>query len=161
MERKILVACYSHSGNTKKIAESIMKMTGGTFFEIQPDPAYPADYNATVRQARSEKQRGYTPALKRSVGDIKVYDIVFVGSPNWFSAPASPVSTFLSETDLSGKTVVPFCTHGGGGEAHVLSGIAEKCPLSEVLKGLAIYGNGCGDAEAAVSKWLRDIKLVN
>lgn len=161
MERKILITCYSHSGNTKKVAESIMKMTGGTLFEIQPDPAYPADYNATVQQARSEKQRGYTPALKHSVGDIKVYDIVFVGSPNWFSAPASPVVTFLSEADLSGKTVVPFCTHGGGGEAHVLSGIAEKCPLSKVLKGLAIYGNGCGDAEATVSKWLRDIKLVN
>jgi flavodoxin len=161
MERKVLIAYYSHSGNTKIVAESIKKATSGTLFEIQPDPAYPADYNATIRQARTEKQRGYTPALKYSVGDIKVYDIIFVGSPNWFGAPASPVVTFLSETDLSGKTAVPFCTHGGGGEAHVLSGIAEKCPLSEVLKGLAIYSNDCGNAEAMISKWLRDIKLVS
>jgi flavodoxin len=161
MERKVLIACYSHSGNTKKVAESIKKVTGGTLFEIQPDPVYPADYNATVRQARDEKERGYTPALKHSIGDIKVYDITFVGSPNWFGAPASPVATFLSETDLSGKTVVPFCTHGGGGEAHVLSGIAEMCPSSEVLKGLAIRSSDCGNAEAMISKWLRDIKLVN
>jgi flavodoxin len=161
MERKILIVYYSHSGNTKKVAESIKKVTGGTLFEIQPDPAYPADYTATLQQTRKEKQEGYTPALKHSVGDIKAYDIIFVGSPNWFSAPASPVATFLSETDLSDKTVVPFCTHGGGGEAHVLSGIAEKCPSSEVLKGLAVRSNDCGNAEAMISKWLRDINLAN
>jgi flavodoxin len=71
------------------------------------------------------------------------------------------VATFLSETDLSGKTVVSFCTHGGGGEAHVLSDIAEKCPFPEVLNGLAIYSNDCGNAEAMISKWLRDINLVS
>jgi flavodoxin len=161
MEKKILIAYYSHSGNTKKVAESIKKVTGGTLFEIQPDPEYPADYNTTLQQARKEKLNGYTPALKYSVGDIKAYEIIFVGSPNWFGALASPVATFLSETDLPGKTVLPFCTHGGGGEAHVLSGIAEKCPSSEVLNGLAIYSNDCGNAAAMISKWLRDIDLMN
>jgi flavodoxin len=62
-----------------------------------------------------ELDSGYKPALKTKINNIKSYDIVFIGYPIWWGTFAAPVKTFLSEYDFSGKTIVPFCTHGGSG----------------------------------------------
>ena len=66
---------------------------------------YPNSYNAVVDQAKKEIQAGYKPALQSTLDRIESYDTIFVGSPNWWSTIAPPVATFLSEYDLSGKTI--------------------------------------------------------
>jgi flavodoxin len=153
-----LIVYYSRSGNTRRIANLIHQQVGGTLHEIQPEEPYPGSYNATVDQAKKEIQAGYKPALRSTLDDIESYDTVFVGSPNWWDTIAPPVATFLSEYDLSGKTIVPFCTHGGGGLGRIGQDIAKQSPQSTVLSSFEIYGSGGGNAQVKVSAWLRDIK---
>ena len=149
-----LVVYYSRSGNTQRIANLIQQAVGGTLHEIVPEAPYPRSYDATVEQAQREIQAGYKPPLESEFDSVEAYDTVFLGSPNWWSTIAPPVATFLSQHDLSGKNVVPFCTHGGGGLGRIVQEIAELCPRSTVLNCFGVYGSGGADAKARVSAWL-------
>ncbi len=160
MSRHILIAYYTRTGNTRRIAQYIQDTVGGELFEIQPATPYPRSYNAVVEQAGKEIKADYRPALKAMPSDIKPFGIVFVGSPNWWSTIAPPVATFLAGHDLSAKTVVPFCTHGGGGQGRVAGDVAKLCPQSTILKLFEAYGNGGANAQAAVGRWLREIGIV-
>jgi flavodoxin len=160
LKQNILIAYYSRSANTRTIAKLIHGEVGGTIFEIQPERPYPVDYNTVVDQAKKEIQAGYRPGLKSKIDNIEVYDTLFIGSPNWWSTIAPPVASFLTEYGLSGKTIVPFCTHGGGGQARVLQDIARLCPGSKVLPGFDIYGDGGSGAKAKVSSWLSKIETA-
>jgi len=159
MDRKILVAYYSHSANTKKIAEEIHMKTGGTLCEIQPEISYPTDYDTVVEQAKKEINMGFRPRLKTKVENMESYDMIFIGSPNWWSTVAPPIATFLEENDLSGKIVAPFCTHGGGGEGKVKKDIAKLCPQSTITSCLSFYGSGGRDKQSKISSWLREIGI--
>jgi flavodoxin len=161
MAGHVLVAYFSRSRNTCRIANLIHQQVGGTLHEIQPEEPYPDSYNATVDQAKKEIQAGYKPALRSTLDDIESYDTIFVGSPNWWNTIAPPVATFLSEYDLSGKTIVPFCTHGGGGLGRIGKDIAKLCPQSTILTSFEIYGSGRGNAQARVSAWLHNIGMTH
>jgi flavodoxin len=160
MKKQILIAYFSHSGNTQKIANLIHQEVGGTIHQILPEAPYPNSYNAVVNQAKKEIQAGYQPALQTTLEQIESYDTIFVGSPNWWSTIAPPVVTFLSAYDLAGKTIVPFCTHGGGGLGRIEHDLAKLCPQSTILSCLDIYGSGTGNAQVKVSGWLRKIGLT-
>ena len=160
MAGQCLIVCYSRSGNTRKIADLIQQEVGGTLHEIEPETPYPRSYDATGDQAKREIQAGYRPALQAALADVESYDTVFVGSPNWRNTIAPPVATFLSEHDLSGKTIAPFCTHGGGGLGRVGEEIARLCPESTVLRSFHIYGRGGVDAQARVSAWLSHVGMT-
>ena len=159
MAEHILVVYFSRTGNTRKIANLIHQEVGGTIHEIRPKVPYPNSYDAVVDQAQKEIQAGYKPALQSTLDHIESYDTIFVGSPNWWSTIAPPVATFLSEYDLSGKTIVPFCTHGGGGLGRIGQDIAKLCPQSSILSSFEIYGSGTGNAQAEVSAWLRKVGM--
>jgi flavodoxin len=156
----ILIAYYSHSGNTGKIAALIQKQVGGTLFSIEPETAYPQEYAKVVEQSRKEIPEGYKPPLKTKAPDIAAFDTVFVGSPNWLNTIAPPVATFLTENDLSGKKVAPFGTFGGGGIGKIAEDIAKLCPKSTVLEGTALSKDGGADAEASIAVWLKKIGLA-
>lgn len=160
MAAKILVAYFTRSGNTRKVADLIHGVVGGTIREIQPQVPYPDEYAVVVEQAKKEIRAGARPALKSEMADVESYDVIFVGSPNWWSTIAPPVATFLSECDLSGKTLVPFCTHGGGGPGRIAKDIAKLCPRSTVLDGFEVYGGGTGSTQSSVSAWLRRIGIA-
>jgi flavodoxin len=156
-----LIVYYSRSGNTRKIADLIQQEVGGILHEIEPETLYPESYDATVDQAKREIQAGYKPALRSDLDSVEAYDTVFVGSPNWWNTIAPPVATFLSQHDLSGKRIVPFCTHGGGGLGRVAQDIARLCPESTVLRSFYTYGRGGVDAQARVSAWLGQIGMTH
>ncbi|MGN0904042.1 MAG: flavodoxin [Alphaproteobacteria bacterium] len=149
---KTLIAYYSWSGNTRKAAEAIQAATGGDLFEIQTAQPYPEVYRALTDQAKKEIADGYRPALKNKVPDISGYDVVFVGSPNWWGTIAPAVSTFLGEYDLSGKTVVPFVTHGGGGVQRTVSDLTAQCTGCSVARAFVTYGGNLDGIEA----WLKE-----
>ena len=96
--------------------------------------AYPGSYNTIVEQAKKEIQAGYRPVLKTGINYIKNYDMIFVGTPNWWSTIAPPIATFLENYNLTGKTVVPFCTHGRGGFGHIESDIATLDAARDALR---------------------------
>ncbi len=152
----ILTAFYSWSGNTRRIAELIRKETGCDIFEITPAVPYPGDYNLTVKQARQEIQRGYKPALA-GLPDISGYACIFIGTPNWWSTMAPPVASFMEGLDFAGKRVIPFSTHGGGGEASCALDISRLAVGASVLKSFCVYGDGGAGAASSAAKWLRSI----
>ena len=158
MIEPILIVTFSRSGNTRSIAALIHQEVGGTLFEIEPATAYPAAYNAVVEQAKREIRAGFYPPLVALPEHVETYATLFIGTPNWWDTLAPPVATFLAETSWSGKTVAPFCTHGGGGMGKIPQDLARLCPGATVLNCLAFYGSGGDHAQAEVSAWLRGIR---
>jgi flavodoxin len=158
---KILIAYFSHSGNTQIIAEKIQSAAGGDIFEIRPVKNYPSGYNAVVDQAKKEIDSNYKPALETQIADMESYDIIFVGSPDWWSTIAPPVASFLSGCNLSGKIIIPFITHEGSAMGHSVADIKRLSPGSTILEGLPVRGGAVKKANDDVTKWLRKIKIVN
>ena len=159
--KKILVVYFSHSGNTKVIANQIKDLTDGDIFEILPAKAYPSDYQACVDQAKKEINANYKPTLKTKLKNISSYDMIFVGSPCWWATMAPPVATFLSSYDFTGKTIVPFMTHEGSRMGRYASDIKKLCPKAKILEGLPVRGSNVKEAKGNVNKWLREIKVIN
>jgi flavodoxin len=159
-KNKILVAYFSHTGNTREIALQIQEATGGGIFEIVPVDSYPTDYDAVVEQAKQELKAEYRPALKAKAPNMDSYDVVFVGSPNWWSTVAPPVMTFLSSFNPSGKTIVPFITNEGSRMGTSVQDLKRLCPGATVLGGQSFLGHDVKDARNDVRKWLRAMNLL-
>ena len=159
-QQKMLVAYFSHTGNTRAIAQMIKDATGADVFEIVPADPYPAAYGDVMARGRQELKDDIRPELKSEVPNLASYDVIFVGSPNWFNTIVPPVMTFLSGRDFSGKTVVPFVTHGGGGMGKSLQDLKRLAPGATVLQGRAFRGDAVADAGEDVRMWLRGLKLV-
>ncbi len=139
-DKKILIAYYSYSGNTKAVAEQIHSLTGGDLFEIETYNEYPRNYNDIVKLAKIEKSENATPELVNN-GDITNYDTIYLGTPVWWYTFATPIRTFLKNNDFSNKTIKPFCTHGGGGASSTYSDIQALCPNAVVKEGFTSYEN--------------------
>lgn len=157
---KILVAYFTHSGNTKALAETIQATAGGDLFQIKTVETYPADYNAVVDVAKKEQNANSRPDLATKVEDMSSYDVVFVGYPNWWGTIPMGVYTFLEGYDFSGKKIVPFCTHGGSALGRSERDIERLCPQSTVLEGLAVSGSSVRNAQSSVSAWLRKLGVA-
>jgi flavodoxin len=154
---KVLVVYFSHSGNTRKIAKRIQEVVGGDMVEIEPVAPYPDNYNAVVKQAKTELSSGYKLPLKTNVANIGSYDVIFLGSPNWLHTIAPPVHSFLSQTDLAGKIIAPFITHGGGGSGRSVADIAALSRDSTILDALVVQGDKA--SEKAIAEWLSKFEL--
>lgn len=152
-EKKALVVYYSYTGNTRALAQLVRQRTGGDLFELQPATPYSADYDTVVKQGKQEVEAGYQPPLKAKVENLASYDVVFVGTPIWWYTVAPPVATFLAQPELAGKTIVPFCTHGGYGAGRSLSDIKKLASGSTVLEELSLQGGSSYDAQA-IAAWL-------
>ena len=158
-EGKVLVAFFSRTGNTRKIAAMIHEEAGGDLFEIQTVVPYPADYEAVKAQASREQDGGYRPALKGKVAAFDSYRVIFLGYPIWWARLPPPVAAFLLENSFSGKTIVPFCTHQGSQFGQTLADIRKLCPQARVEEGLAVWGRDADNANAEVSRWLHSAKV--
>lgn len=155
---KTLIVYYSHSGNTKKVAEYIAKKTNGDLLALKPLPSYPHNYNAVLEQAKKEIQGGVLPQLEMEKTDLTAYHTVFLGTPNWWGTMAPPLASFLHKNNLSGKKAAVFCTHGGGGMTHVEKDAKNYGSSAEFLPGLAISGDGGSRMETTVTAWLEKIQ---
>lgn len=157
---KVLIAYYSWSGNTRFAAEQIQKATNGTLFEIRPRKAYPSDYSACVDQAKKECREAFKPELASKVEDFAKYDVIFVGTPNWWSTMAPPVRSFLADYDFSGKTLIPFVTHGGGGMANCERDMRRACPKAAFVRGGAFSGSGIRNAGEKLARWVDEVSSI-
>lgn len=173
IDSKCLIAYFSRSGNnyvggrivnlpvgnTEVVAVMIQKITAGDLFRIEAVNAYPEDYTETTEVAQQELRANARPKLTGHVEIMASYDVIFLGYPDWWGTMPMPVFTFLGEYDLSGKTIVPFCTHEGSGLGRSVADIKKICPRSTVMDGLAIRGSGVKQAQNEVSAWLREIGM--
>jgi len=147
-------------GNTEVVAQMIHKKIGGDLFHIETVAAYPKDYTETTEVARNELRTKARPKLKRRVENMDLYDVIFLGYPNWWGTPPMAIFTFLEGYDFSGKTIVPFCTHEGSGMGHSGKDITKSCPKAAMLEGLAIQGTSAGSAESEVSSWIDNLGIL-
>ena len=136
---KTLVAYFSASGVTKKLAQTLADAIGADLFEIAPKVPYTrADLNWIDKQSRStiEMQNPASrPEIAGSCANIADYDTVFVGFPIWWYVAPTIVNTFLESCDLTGKTVVPFATSGGCAMGGTNKALAPSCRGARLLEG--------------------------
>lgn len=154
---RILIAYFSMSGNTRRIAHDIQKMTGGDLFEIKTVREYGPDFDSAVEQAREELRSGARPELQAKVTNMQTYDVVFVGFPNWVGTMPMAVFSFLEQHDFTGKTLVPFCTHGTSGISNTISDLKKLNLHAEIREHIAFYRNDVKNAEESVRNWLREL----
>lgn len=151
----VQVADGKHNGNTQLVAEIIQEETGGDLFFIEMEDKYEtSDYDGFVDLAQEEGRDGIRPRLASHVEDMDSYDTIYLGFPNWWFDMPMAVYSFLEEYDLSGKTIIPFCTSGGSGFSDTIAAIAEAQPDAQVLEGLHIYQDDVPDAGEEVRNWI-------
>ncbi len=146
-------------GTTEYVGRMIQSAAGGDLHLIETVEPYSTDFDTVVDQNHEEMGAGTLPELKSSDIDISSYDTVLIGYPIWATNAPQAVFSFLNEYDLSGKTVIPFCTHDGYGAGSSYSDIAEAVPGAEVLSGLAIEAGDVPEAEDTVVQWLDEIGI--
>ena len=145
-------------GNTSIIAHMIAEQTGADLFEIEAVTPYPTSHSELLDVSRQEMANNARPEISSTVDNMDDYDTIFIGYPNWWGDMPMIVYNFLESYDLSGKTIVPFCTHGGSGLSNTESTIADI--TSGTMKdGFAIPGttaqNDRDTARSQVTEWLR------
>ena len=155
-----LVVYFSWSGNTALVAEQIASLTGAGLHRIVPVNAYPVDYNDCVEQAKGERQAEFRPELANRVDNMDQYSVVFFGYPNWWSSLPMPCWTFLESYNFAGKTIVPFCTHGGGGLANGPREIRQLASGAAILEAYQTRNAHSGRMPRDVESWLKRIAIL-
>jgi flavodoxin len=151
-----IVISNSRFGTTEYVARMIQEETGGYLHLIETVKPYPADFQAVIDQNHEETANGVLPELKGSRLDLSGYDTVFLGYPVWATDVPQAIHSFLEQNDLSGKTVIPFCTHDGYGAGRSYSTVREVSGAN-TLSGLAIEAKDVPNAKGTVTAWLESI----
>ena len=150
-------------GNTSIIAHMIAEQTGADLFEIEAVTPYPTSHSELLDVSRQEMANNARPEIAGTVDNMDDYDTIFIGYPNWWGDMPMIVYNFLESYDLSGKTIVPFCTHGGSGLSNTESTIADITG-GTMKDGFAISGttaqNDRDTAQNEVMQWLKDGDFV-
>lgn len=147
-------------GNTQYIASVISEATKSDLFEIKTVHKYPGSHKALIDAAKAERDKNARPKLATHIRDLNNYDVVFVGFPNWWYDMPMPLYSFFDEYDFSGKTVVPFCTHGGSRFSAVIKTIRGLEPKATVMDGYAVPRDRTGEAKPHVLSWLKKIGMT-
>lgn len=147
-------------GNAAKLASWIQQEVGGDLHSIVVEEPYSSDYDQCLDRAADEKADNARPALASHVDNMEDYDIVFLGFPNWWYTLPMPVLTFVEEYDWSGKTVVPFVTHGTGGLSSTIRDLTAALPEdATILEPIDVYRPEVDDSQSAVQEWIAGLDL--
>ena len=157
---KVLVAYFSATNTTKGVAETIAASTGGDLYAITPAQPYTsADLNYNDDNSRSTKEMNdpsARPEISGSVADMAQYDIVFLGYPIWWGEAPRIINTFVESYDLSGKTIVPFCTSGGSGMGSSATNLQSAASGASWLSGRRLNS---GVSQSEIAQWVNGLEL--
>lgn len=147
-------------GNTQYIATLIQKDTNGDIFRIESKISYPTDHRTLVDLAKEEQNKSARPELAKKIENLKEYDIIFIGYPNWWGDMPMIMYTFFQEHDFSGKTIIPFNSHGGSGFSNTINTIEKLQPKARVVSdGFTVSRNTVQDCAEDVSTWIKTLNL--
>ena len=157
MSRK-LVAYFSASGVTAKLAETLSESIGADLYAIEPEVPYTkADLNWMNKNSRSSvemKDPASRPAIAGKRDNMDEYDTIFVGFPIWWYVAPTIINTFLESYDFAGKTIIPFATSGGSGMGKTNEKLQPSCPGAKLMEGNVWKKNAKADELAA---WAEDL----
>lgn len=157
---KVLIAYFSWGGNTRGIAEEIQSQTGADLFEIELVNPYSTDYNTVLDEAQRDQNEQARPELATHVENMEDYDTILLGYPNWWASIPMPIASFLEEYDFSGKTIIPFCSHGGGRFGQSLTAIAKLAPDAVMGEALSIHYSGGSTLPDDITEWLKANHII-
>lgn len=146
--KKVLIAYFSWSGNTKRVAELIKGQTQGDIYEIKAQEPYARDYQECLARAKSELANKARPALAEAVPDVSHYDVIMLGYPIWYGDAPMVISSFLEASDFTGKTIIPFATSGGSGIGTSVNTLKRVAPKAAIVDGKLL------NDEKEISGWL-------
>ena len=171
-QEKIAIVHLSRTNNTKAVAELIQEKLGGKLVALEKKDPYPENYQKIVAQVDRENEEGFLPPIKTKIDNLEDFDIIFVGFPTWDMQMPPPMKSFLTENDLSGKTVIPFNTNAGFGVGKGFDQLKKLCPNSEILEGfsteggyekkgvfLAIRAKRKDEVSRQINMWLKEIGI--
>ena len=156
-DNKVLVAYYSATGTTEKIAKEIASATNGRLFEIEPEKEYTsADLNWNDRNSRSSVEMNdlsSRPAIKNGVVNLDSIETVFIGYPIWWDQAPRVVNTFIESNNLIGKKVITFCTSGGSTINGSTRTLRETYPDLDITQGKCLNGT----SKSKIETWVKSI----
>lgn len=145
-------------GNTQYVAYVIQENTGADIFRIEPKTPYPTDHETLVDLAAEEQDQNARPELLKQIENLEQYSTIFIGYPNWWGDMPMILYSFFDEHDFSGKTIIPFNTHGGSGFSDTINSIAELEPEAAVNQdGFTVSRNNVQEAEPDIVSWLNEL----
>jgi flavodoxin len=147
-------------GTTELIACMIQTTVGGDIYAIQVINPYPADFQSVIDQNHREQAAKTLPRLKNKVNKIVAYDTIFIGYPVWATTVPNAVLSFLSENNLSGKTVIPFCTHDGYGRGSSFTAVQNASKGAVMRDGFVVEAKDAATAGCKVETWLKGLNIV-
>ena len=157
---RILIVYFSHTNNTRTVAEQIQILTGGRLLELKTTRQYPGNHKETVAIAVQENKSSARPELTTVFPtNMDDYDTIFVGYPVWEYTMPMALFTFFDQYKFPGKTIIPFSTHQGSGLGGGPRDIARLCPEATILDGLAIRGSNADKSQNDVERWLKKLSF--
>lgn len=142
------------TGSTQYIASIISEATGSDLFEIKTVHTYPGSHKALIDAAKKEIDSNARPKLATHIRNLNDYNVIFVGFPNWWYDMPMPLYSFFDEYDFGGKTIIPFCTHGGSRFSDAIKTIRKLEPKASVSDGYSISRDRVDDSKESILKWL-------
>ena len=159
--KKTLVAYFSASGSTARLAKTIAEVTGGDLFEIRPEQPYtPADLNWNDKKSRSSVEMSNPssrPAIASTVENMEAYHTVFVGFPIWWYVAPTIINTFLETYDFSGKRIILFATSGGSGFGKTAAALKKSLSPDAALVEGKLLNTGLSPAD--LRAWCQSLAL--
>lgn len=145
-------------GNCQFIAQAIQQAVGGDLFAIETVQDYPGTHQPLLDFAYEELRQDARPELSSTIENLEDYNVIFLGYPNWNADLPMPLYTFLESYDFSGKTIIPFVTHGGSGFSRTISTIADLQPNATVVTdGLSVSRGSVPGAAQEAMDWALEI----
>lgn len=155
---KVLVAYFSATNTTEGVAQTIADSLGADLYEITPEQPYTSEdlnyHDDGSRSTLEMNDPAARPAISGAVEDMDQYAVVFVGYPIWWASIPMPIASFLEEYDFAGKTIIPFCSHGGGRFGQSLTAIAKLVPDAAMGEALSIHYAGGSTLPDDIAEWL-------
>lgn len=160
-ETKILVAYFSCTGTTEKVAEKIADKTNGTLYKIVPQTPYTSEDlnygNPNSRTSIEQNDENFRTEMAGKIENFEDFDVIFIGYPIWWGKAPKIIYTFLEEYDFGGKTVIPFCTSGS-------SGIDSSIPPLKAITPNATFSDGkrfsSRVSDEDIVKWINDLNIM-
>lgn len=146
---------HLEKGNTERVAEFIQKAVGGDLFEVETVREYSESYMTCIEEAKEELREKARPEIKAYPENFESYDTIFIGYPNWWGTMPMCMFTLLEKYDLTGKTIIPFCTNEGSGMGASERDIKKICKGAMVKGGLSVHGAESANAEGNVTAWAK------
>lgn len=161
-EKTVLVAYFSASGNTERVARYISEATGGTLFELEPvNPYTSADLSWTTAGSRVNREHNDETLrdielVSTAVEEWEKYDVVFIGYPIWWGIAAWPVNNFVKNNNFNGKTVIPFATSSSSGMGQSGTQLRDMAGTGNWLSGQRFSS---GASKSSVESWIKGLNL--